>query len=259
MINKYDKLAAYCQQIIRDKNIKEKYYPEFWQIPDKYINYEFINKYGLLFIINDYELIKMLIYNKNIDLNVLQYRPSFCIYTYNVLDYLLQSNLINIKLIKYIYKITNIISRKSLSYYIDYHLENSDIKIIKYLIKKGADIHFGNCLREIKDCHWNWHWHWHISNFNYNLKHMLNIFLNNGFNLYRIYFGETNISDLKIYKKINNESLFKKLYYVSKSHYKNLIKYYFIINSNKYKVGFIFGAQKLILLYKNINKRKARD
>jgi hypothetical protein len=241
MINKYDKLAAYCQQIIKDKNIEEKYYPEFGQIPDKYINYEFINKYGILFIIiayDDYELTKMLIFNKNIDLNVLLYRPSICIYTYNVLDSLLQCNFINIKLIKYMYKRTNIISRKILSYYIDVQLENSDIKIIKYLIKKGADIHFGNCLREIKD------WNWHISNVNYNLKHMLNIFLNNGFNLYRIYFGETNISDLKIYKKINNYSLFKKLYYVSKRHYKNLIKYYFIINSNKYKVGFIFGSPK---------------
>ena len=140
-------------------------------------------------------------------------------------------------MIKILINKTNYIYRDSLITYF-LHNKNANIQVLKYLIKKGANMFFFNKINQ--NCLW-----YAINMNNSNLIEIIRIFYKNGFDIkliiptliifQRIYYSQYKIIKyiFKRYKLFSNNFY---RYYRQQSKLKNKIIPFNIINSNKYKV-----------------------
>jgi len=260
---KYDRLANYCNNFIKENNIQDKYYLEDKQIPNKYINFDFINKYGILLDVlsnEQYEFAKMLIFSNKINFFI-ETKCVDGIINYNmVYTLLLYSNPLysNYKFIKHIYKKTNFMPSFSLFCYLQHCWEQEyyEINICAYLIKIGANIHYTNSLN--KNC---FDYLFSLDGINdyKTINETIKLFYKNGFNINRLIIPLLNAFKDDCYMYIVIIYILKH-YYIklgpiaqlvpqrAPKRLKQILKFlpFNIINSNKYKVGFIFGLRAYI-------------
>lgn len=157
--NIYDRLSAYIQQLISDYKISDyniqqliddyNYYENMIKPDYNLSNYELINKYNLLFniiLLNDYKICKLLLKSDKINLNIIN--PNIHSFCHNILTQTLYTTN-NLKLIKIIINRTKYIYNNTLNIYM---YINNDINIIKYLIKKGANIHYQDNSKRRRNC-----------------------------------------------------------------------------------------------------------